>query len=104
MSQVNHHKAPLAEIHRQHLAAARGLRQAWRQSLEQDGLTTDAEARELRIRLISHSHYWLDAATEARRQVAHKRTHGERMVGFRFVTSSFIEYNREYRGTGEGNA
>jgi hypothetical protein len=101
MSQANHHKAPLAETHRQHLAAARGLRKHWQKSLQADGLTTDAEARELRISLISTSHYWLNAATEARRQVAHKRKHGEQMLGFRFVTTSFIGYNREYRGTGE---
>jgi hypothetical protein len=101
MSQANHHKAPLAEVHRQHLAAARELRLAWRKSLKQDGLTTDAEMRDLRIGLISTSHYWLDAATEARRQVVHQRKFGERLVGFKFVTNSFLKYNREYK---EGEA
>ena len=59
----------LREIHREHLGAARGLRCIWKQSLEQDGLTADAEIRDLRIGAISNSHYWLNAATEARRQI-----------------------------------
>ena len=99
-----HTKTPLRQLHREHLATACGLRLAWRLSMEQDGLTTDAELRDLRITIISSSHYWLDAAIEARRQVAHKRQFGEQMPGFRFVTTSFVGYNRECRGASGGMA
>jgi hypothetical protein len=88
------HKASLTEIHRRHLAAARGLRKVWQTSLQQDGLTTDAEVRDLRVDAISTSHYWLNAATEARRQIAHKRRTGNSVIGFYFITPSFTEYNR----------
>ena len=90
-------KRTLREIHREHLGAARGLRYIWKQSLEQDGLTADAEIRDLRIGAISTSHYWLNAATEARRQIAHQRQYGNNpnpVNVFRFVTSSFQEYSR----------
>lgn len=103
MSQDNT-KTHLRQLHREHLAAARTLRERWRASLQADGLTTDAELRDLRISIISSSHYWLDAAIEARRQVTYKRQFGEQMPGFRFVTTSFVGYNREYRGKGEGMA
>ena len=87
-------KRALREIHREHLGAARGLRCIWKQSLEQDGLTADAEIRDLRIGAISYSHYWLNAATEARRQIAHQRQYGNNPPNaFQFVTTSFQQYN-----------
>ena len=90
-------KRTLREIHREHLDAARGLRRIWKQSLEQDGLTADAEIRDLRIDAISYSHYWLNAATEARRQIAHQRQYSNNpnpVNAFRFVTPFFQEYGR----------
>lgn len=91
----------LRQHHREHLAAARALRERWRTSLQRDGLTTDAEMRDLRISVISASHYWLNAATEARRQIAHERRTGNPTIGFHFITPSFTEYNRRYK---EGSA
>jgi hypothetical protein len=34
---------------------------------------------------------------QPRRQRVHHRKFGERLVGFRFVTTSFCEYNREFK-------